>query len=523
MEKTVLVIGASGFVGKTVMRDLLIRGYAVRAAARQPVGIPDGAEYAVLPDLTQPDIAWGALLDGVDRIVYLAARVHVMNDTHPDPLAAYMAVNHDAALSLAHEAARRGIGRFVYLSSVKVNGEQSTRPLTELDPPQPTDPYGISKLRAENALLQLGQETGLAVTILRPPLVYGPGVKANFMALARAAGRGLPLPIGAVQNRRSMVYVENLADLIAVTLEHPAAAGEVFFASDGEDLSTAALTRGLAEAQGKAANLPRVPVALLMLGGRLTGRSSMIQRLTNSLQVSSEKARERLDWTPPYPVWQAIARTGGSLNQPPAQSTAHVKIQLSRSQRLYLSARTLLEKVAATAGLIILSPVYLLLTVLIRLDSPGPALFEQERAGQHHQPFKIYKFRTMRSDAPNLSTEEMQRSGLKVITHLGAFLRRTSLDELPQLLNVLKGEMSFVGPRPALMTQTPVLQLREQAGVDQLLPGITGYAQVTGRDDLQDTEKVERDAYYLHRIGPGMDLKILQLTLNSVVKGTGNK
>lgn len=521
--KMVLVIGANGFVGRVVVRDLLRRGYAVRAAARQPVGISEGAQYAPLPDLTQPDIAWDTLLDGVDRIVYLAARVHVMNDTHPDPLAAYLAVNHDAALSLAQAAARRDIGRFIYLSSVKVNGEQSTQPLTELDPPQPTDPYGVSKLKAENALLHLGRETDLEVVVLRPPLVYGPGVKANFMALARAAGRGLPLPIGGVQNRRSMIYVENLTDLIAVTLEHPAAAGEIFFASDGEDLSTAALTRGLAEAQGKTANLPRVPVNLLVLAGQITGRANMIQRLTGSLQISSEKARTLLNWTPPYPVWQAIARTGSSLNQHELASIPQTKIQLGRSQKFYLLIRSLLEKGAAAFGLMMLLPVYLLLTLLIRLDSPGPAFFRQERAGRGHRPFEIYKFRTMRSDAPHLSTEEMQRSGLKVITRLGAFLRRTSLDELPQLLNVLKGDMSFVGPRPALMTQLPVLRLREQTGVDQLLPGITGYAQVTGRDDLQDTEKVERDAYYLRHLGPGMDLKILQLTLNSVIKGTGNK
>ncbi|WP_161882065.1 hybrid nucleoside-diphosphate sugar epimerase/sugar transferase [Deinococcus alpinitundrae] len=523
MGRTVLVVGASGFVGKALVGYLLKGRYTVRAAARQPAGIPDGAEYTVLPDLTQPDIAWGALLDGIDSVVYLAARVHVMNDTHPDPLAAYMAVNHDAALSLAQAAAQRGIGRFVYLSSVKVNGEQTSRPLTELDIPSPTDPYGVSKFRAENALLQLGRETGLDIVVLRPPLVYGPGVKANFMALGRAAGRGVPLPIGAVRNQRSMIYVENLADLITLTLEHPAAAGEVFFASDGEDLSTAALTRDLAEAQGKIAHLPRVPVGILALVGRMTGRTNMIKRLTGSLQISSEKAQRRLEWSAPYPVWQAVARTGRSMNQAEPSSAIQSKIQLGLSQKLYLLLRTLLEKIAATLGLIVLLPIYLFLAILIRLDSPGPAIFRQERAGRLHQPFKIYKFRTMRSDAPNLSTEEMQQSGLKVITRLGAFLRRTSLDELPQLLNVLKGEMSFIGPRPALMTQYPVLHLREQTGVDQLLPGITGHAQVTGRDNLSDKEKVERDSYYLKRLGPKMDWRILKITLNSILSGVGNK
>ena len=519
----ILVVGASGFVGRSVVRDLLKRGRRVLAAARDPQGLPAAAEFVPLADLTQPlaDWGWGALLASVDAVVYLAARVHVMNDTHPDPLQAYRAVNRDAAVALARAAAQQGVRRFVYLSSVKVNGEASARPLTEEDAPHPTDPYGISKLEAEEALLDLGNQTGLEVVVLRPPLVYGPGVKANFMALARAAGRGLPLPIGAVRNRRSMIYVENLADLIAVVLSHPAAAGQIFSATDGQDLSTAEMTRQLAEAQGRTPRLPAVPVALLALLGRLTGRTAVIQRLTGSLQLSTAKAQDLLGWTPPYPVWQALARTGRSLDST-AQNTVG-PYRLNRSQHLYLRLRAVLERAVAAGLLLLLSPLYLLLALLIRLDSPGPALFIQARAGRRHLPFRIYKFRTMRADAPQLSTEEMQRSGLSPITRLGAFLRRTSLDELPQLLNVLRGEMSLIGPRPALMTQTPVLTLREASGVDVLLPGITGYAQATGRDDLDDQEKVARDDHYLRHIGPSLDLRIVRLTLGSVMKGTGNK
>lgn len=522
MKGRVLVVGASGFVGQVVCRDLLRRGYAVRAAARKLDDLPEGVEGMALPDLSESSIHWEPLLADVDHVVYLAARVHVMNDTHPDPLAAYRAINRDAALSLAEAAVRHRVRRFVYLSSIKVNGEASDRPLTEGDAPQPTDPYGVSKWEAEQALLSLGRTSELEVVVLRPPLVYGPGVKANFMALARAAGRGWPLPLGAVRNRRSLIYVENLADLIALTLEHPAAPQQVFLVSDGEDLSTAELTRRLAEAQGSVARLPAVPVGLLRLAGKLTGRGAVVDRLLGSLQVSSEKARQRLGWMPPFPVWQALARTGASLAGTDPAGTPR-PTRLSAGQRLYLGVRGPLERVAAGLLLLLLGPLLLLIALLIRLDSPGPVLFFQERAGRRHRPFTIYKFRTMRQGTPHLSTEDMVKSGMNPVTPLGAMLRRTSLDELPQLLNVLRGEMSLIGPRPALMTQAPVLTLRQAAGVDVLAPGITGYAQVTGRDDLLDEEKVARDADYLRHLGFRMDLRIVGLTLNSVLHGTGNK
>lgn len=521
MKETVLVVGASGFVGKVVCQDLLRRGYRVRAAARSEQGLPPGSEHVPLPDLTDGRTDWAPLVRDVHAVVYLAARVHVMNDTHPDPLAAYRAVNRDAPLGLAAAAAQAGVRRFAYLSSIKVNGEATElgQPFTEQSIPAPTDPYGISKYEAEQALLSFGQRTALEVVVLRPPLVYGPGVKANFMALARLAGRGWPLPLGAVQNRRSLIYVENLADLIALVLDHPAAAGQVFLASDGEDLSSADLTRHLAEAQGRRAWLIAVPTHWLWMLGRMTGRSNVMSRLLGSLEVSSAKAQEQLNWTPPYPVWQALARTGQRLRHLPLERP----LRLKGRQRLYLWLRTPLERGAALLLLLALSPLILVLGLLIRLDSPGPVLFKQQRAGRDHVPFTIYKFRTMRVGTPNLSTEDMVKSGMNPITRLGAVLRRTSLDELPQLLNVLRGDMSLIGPRPALLTQTPVLNLRAASGVDRLRPGITGYAQVTGRDDLPDEEKVERDTAYLQNLSPGMDLTVARLTIRSVLHGTGNK
>lgn len=192
-------------------------------------------------------------------------------------------------------------------------------------------------------------------------------------------------------------------------------------------------------------------------------------------------------------------------------------------QNNYLRFRAVIERVIAMLLLILVGPALIFLSCLIRMDSPGPALFLQPRAGRDHKSFLIYKFRTMRLGTPQLSTEEMQQALLSPVTRVGCFLRKTSLDELPQLVNILRGEMSFVGPRPALLTQTRVLELRQRLGIEQITPGITGYAQVTGRDDLDDEEKVNRDAYYMNHVSLAEDIRILRLTLNSVFRGTGNK
>ncbi len=322
-----------------------------------------------------------------------------------------------------------------------------------------------------------------------------------------------------------MIYVENLADFILTCTTHPDAAGEVFFASDGLDLSTPELTRQLAEAQGVVPRFPAVPVAVLRMVAAITKRQAIVQRLTESLQVSGEKARTVLGWTAPYPVWQALAHTARSVKSSALHKPSQVpdRIRLLPRQQAYLRLRSLLERSLAVVLLVFLSPLLLLLGFLIRSDSKGPALFIQSRAGRKHKPFLIYKFRTMRVGTPNLSTEEMQQSATDPVTGIGRFLRRTSLDELPQLLNIVRGEMSFVGPRPALLTQTRVLELRTGLGVEQLTPGITGYAQATGRDDLDDKEKVKRDAEYMKRVSLTEDLRIVYLTLESVLKGTGNK
>ncbi len=265
------------------------------------------------------------MLSRVDAIVHLAARVHVMNDTASDPLTEFRRVNVDGTLNLARQAAAAGVRRFVFVSSVKVNGEETLpgKPFSAADAPAPVDPYGISKFEAERGLLQLASETGLEVVIVRPPLVYGPGVKANFEKMVRWLAKGMPLPLGGVHaNRRSLIGLDNLVDLLTVCLRHPAAAGHVFMASDGEDLSTTDLLRRLGKAMHRPARLVPVPPALLELGGRLLGREDVVRRLTGSLQVDIGKTRQVLGWEPPVAVDEGLqrvcARTGGKL---PAQAS----------------------------------------------------------------------------------------------------------------------------------------------------------------------------------------------------------
>lgn len=306
----VLVTGATGFVGAALVPALRARGHVVRAALRREPAACDADERVVVGDLA-PGTDWRAAVDGVDAVVHLAARVHVMHDAAADPLAEFRRVNVEGTVALARAAAAAGVRRFVFVSSIKVNGE-GTAPGTaysERDPPAPRDPYGRSKAEAETALRAVSAETGIEVVIVRPPLVYGPGVRANFLRLLAWAERGVPLPFGAVDNRRSLVYVGNLADALVACVEHPAAAGCVFLVSDGEDLSTGDLVRRIARALGRQPRLLPVPAGLLGGLARLAGRGAEADRLLGSLRVDPSALRERLGWSPPHRVDDALAAT----------------------------------------------------------------------------------------------------------------------------------------------------------------------------------------------------------------------
>ena len=249
----------------------------------------------------------------VDIVIHLAARVHVMKDTATNPYSAFRTVNVDGTLTLARQASDAGVRRFVFISSVKVNGEstQPGRAFTETDAPNPQDAYGHSKHEAEQGLRQIASDTGMEVVIIRPPLVYGPGVKANFAALMRAVQRGYPLPLGAVHNLRSLVALDNLVDFIVTCITHPKAANQTFLVSDGQDLSTTKLVRGMAQAAVLPARLLPVPVWALQAGASLLGKGDTVQRLCGNLQIDMSKARYLLGWAPPVSVEEGLRRAMG--------------------------------------------------------------------------------------------------------------------------------------------------------------------------------------------------------------------
>jgi nucleoside-diphosphate-sugar epimerase len=303
----VLVTGANGFIGTAVTERLAHDGrFLVRPAVRRTLALQSVAGApVVVGDLTdQTD--WRTALENQDAVVHLAARVHVMRDAAADPLAEFRRTNVDGSRALALQAAAAGVRRFVFVSSLKVHGEEGR--FTEADPLAPVDPYGISKAEGERALKEVATRSGMELVIVRPPLVYGPGVKANFAALMRAIARGLPLPIGSIRNRRSLVAVDNLVDLLAVCLVHPAAAGETFLVSDGEDLSTPDLARRLGCAMSRPARIVPLPPSWLAGAATLAGRRSAAHRLLSSLTVDITKVREHLGWTAPVRVDEALRR-----------------------------------------------------------------------------------------------------------------------------------------------------------------------------------------------------------------------
>ncbi|MFW1677445.1 UDP-glucose 4-epimerase family protein [Pontibacter sp. JAM-7] len=305
----VLLTGVSGFVGRRLAHTLIeSRKVQVRVSARNSNSSIEG--LAPFHAELTPSFDWMLALQNCDVVVHTAARAHIMKEEVVDPLAEYRRVNVEGTLNLARQAAAAGVKRFIFISSIKVNGEQTPlgKPFLVDDAPAPEDAYGISKWEAEQGLQKLAMETGLEVVIIRPPLVYGPGVKGNFASLIQLVKKGLPLPLGAIHNRRSLVGLDNLVGLIITCIEHPAAANQVFLAGDGQDLSTSELLRGVAKAVGRSSRLIPVPASILMLAATLLGKKPMAQRLLGSLQVDISKARDLLGWEPPVSVEEGLKR-----------------------------------------------------------------------------------------------------------------------------------------------------------------------------------------------------------------------
>ncbi|WP_120994626.1 NAD-dependent epimerase/dehydratase family protein [Stutzerimonas urumqiensis] len=311
MKKKVLVTGGTGFVGAAVLARLLLRDDMQVLAWTRRTGASLPAGVIAVPGSSSRVFAAGAPVADLHTVVHCAGRVHVMRETASSPLEAFREANVDLTIRLARLAVGYGARRFVFLSTVKVHGESSRpgHPWSADDRVAPADPYACSKYEAEQALIELSEQTGLEVVIIRLPLVYGPGVKANFQTLMRWVSRGVPVPVGLVKNRRTMVALDNLVDLIELCIVHPEARNQVFMAGDGESLATPELLRRTASAMGCRAWLPPVPPAILEAAARASGQLGIFRRLCGSLEVDIDKTRQVLGWVPPVSVDQALRRT----------------------------------------------------------------------------------------------------------------------------------------------------------------------------------------------------------------------
>jgi UDP-4-keto-D-QuiNAc 4-reductase len=303
---SVLITGATGFVGNRLAQRMVDEGFTVASALRKP-----GQVAGVVVGEINGETDWKEAVSGVDIVIHLAARVHVMHDLSVDPLAEYRKTNLEGTMQLARAAVEHGVKRFIYLSSIKVNGEIAgmDEPFTEAGPAQPQDAYALSKWEAEQALVDLSQKTRLEVVIVRPPLVYGPGVKGNFYKLLQVVAKQLPLPLGSVRNRRSLLALENLIDFIVLCAKHPKAANELFLLADEEALSTPELIRRIAAMMDKRTHLIRFPLTLLKAMAFMFRKQEIFSRVCESLVVDVSKAQELLGWSPPVSMEQELKRT----------------------------------------------------------------------------------------------------------------------------------------------------------------------------------------------------------------------
>ena len=309
----ILVTGANGFVGRALCSEALARGAAVRGVTRALSDLPTGVDNVVVGSING-STDWLDVLADCEVVVHLAARVHVMQEATADPLEEFRRVNVQGTLNLARQAAAAGVRRFVFVSSIGVNGAETfKKPFVDHDQAAPHSPYAVSKHETELGLQALASETGMEAVIIRPPLVYGPNAPGNFGSLMRWLQRGVPLPLGAIHNQRSLVALDNLVDLFVTCLTHPAAANQTFLVSDGEDVSTTELLHRMGHAMGKPARLLPVPASWLKLAATLVGKKDMAQRLCGSLQVDIEKTRRLLGWTPPLTLDQGLKKAAEGL------------------------------------------------------------------------------------------------------------------------------------------------------------------------------------------------------------------
>ncbi len=517
-NQKVAITGSNGFIGKPLTARCLASGAHVVGVLRQPSKQIDlkGITLKYVGEIG-PDTDWEEALNGVEAVVHLAG----ISDASKK-IASVQKIHQVNALGtehLARCAAHSGVRRFVFLSSIKVHGETCETPIRETDPIGPCSEYAASKLKAETAIWRICNTTGMEAVILRPALVYGPGVKGGFLKLMSWIAKGMPLPLGAIRNRRSILFLDNLIDGIMNTLTHAGAAGKTFFGCETRILTSHARIDSdvvqLACGQNPAVFHPRVSAPDALLGQRAEKRISEPCRIALGGHITNPR-RDRVEA-------RRFGRNRYSKNRLLVPRKRCPRMKVTGSCVLHIPRKlknVFFDLLFSSLAIFPATLLGIVIATIIRTTSKGPVLHWSRRIGRDNTLFLMPKFRTMHPDTPAVATHLLENPE-RWITPVGKLLRKFSLDELPQLYSVLTGDMRLVGPRPALFNQDDLIALRTQKGIHRLKPGITGWAQVNGRDDLPIPVKVRFDEEYLKKRSLRFDLKILLLTVIGCLKGKG--
>lgn len=469
-------------------------------------------EEYIVDCISQRDPSWReTAFAEYDVVVDVTGIAHVDHDPLSEARAAeYRRVNTQLALETARIAKEAGVGQFIYLSSMIVYGDSApigeSRVISKDTEPAPANAYGDSKLQAEQGLLAMADDH-FTVAVIRPPMVYGPGCKGNYPKLAKLAKWCPVFP--KVDNCRSMIYIDHLCELMRIMID--SGDGGVFTPQNREHVNTA----GMVELVGR---IHHSPVILLPgfsgVLGLLAKRIALINKVFGNFAYASDLGDYYGGTYQLYDFAETIALTEGKM-------TSFEKRIAGRRQ--YLKVKRYLDCLLCLIALLFAWPVFAGICIAIKMDSKGPVFFRQKRVGYHKELFEIYKFRTMYTDTPKDMPTHLLKDPEQYITKVGKFLRKTSLDELPQIINIIKGDMSLVGPRPALWNQDDLIRERDRYRANQVPPGLTGWAQIHGRDELEIPDKAALDGYYVKHFGLLMDIRCLFGTISTVLLHKGVK